>query len=296
MSYHILHIVSHGSYLRKERGMLICENKDTSEVKKIPIEDLKAIVLAAKGVVLSDYLISSLLKQDAIILHCDEKFLPIGITSSLHRVIKKEALLGQINFESTLHIQLWRRILTRKILNHAQVLKYCDRDYSYLTKQARSKQPNEAISARYYWRRYFHALNLPQQRRKPQAVDSMNAKLNYGYAVMGSLCHRSIIIHGLNPVFGVYHKSRYRSFPLTYDLMEPMRAFIEKALYDFMQDEENTMQLWQRFCAQSWQNIEVRHKKYSLKLIDAVDLYIESVVRCFAQNNIQSLWVPKLKL
>ena len=177
----------------------------------------------------------------------------------------------------------------------AQVLRYCRKDHNYLIKQVKSKQPNEAISARYYWRRYFQSLNFPHYKREPQARDSINAKLNYGYAVMGSLCHRSIIIHGLNPVFGVYHKSRYRSFPLTYDLMEPIRAFIEKALYDFMQSPENTMQEWQRFCAQSWQGIEVQYKECSLKLIDAVDFYVASVARCFAQKSMQCLWIPSLK-
>ena len=294
MSFHVLHIISHGSRLRKDRGMLVYENKAKDELKKIPLEDLKAVVLAAKGVILSDYLISSLLKQDTVILHCDEKFLPVGVTSPLHRVTKKETTFGQVDFGSMLHEKLWVHILNRKILNHAHVLRYCEKDHDYLIEQVKSKQANEAISARYYWRRFFHALALPKQRRDPHAQDSINSRLNYGYAVMGSLCHRSIVIHGLNPAFGVHHKSRYRSFPLTYDLMEPMRAFVEKALYDFMRQEAHSMSEWQKFCANSWKDTRVWHKAYPLKLIDAIDFYVESVARCFARKSIQGLWIPRL--
>ena len=57
MSYHVLHILSYGSYLRKDKGNLLYQNHN--EKKTIPIEDLKAVVIAAKGVSLSDSLIST---------------------------------------------------------------------------------------------------------------------------------------------------------------------------------------------------------------------------------------------
>ena len=302
MSHHILHILSHGSYLRKERGFLIYENKQKGETKRLPIEDIKALVIAAKGVVLSDVLIASLMKKEAIILHCDESFLPIALTAALQRVINREATLSQVNTNSGFHKALWQKVLSHKVLNQAEVLKYAGEDCSYLREKAKLPHINEAICARYYWRRYFKALGYAKQRREAQGKDLLNAQLNYGYAVMGALCHRSIVVHGLNPVFGIHHQMRYRANPLVYDLMEPLRAFIEKSLYDFLQikagteQEQYLMREWASFCLNSWKEIKVRHKNFSLKLLDAVDYYISSTAQAFAANNREALWIPQLNL
>ena len=296
MSYHILHIFSNGSYLHKERGMLVCENHHNKEVEKIPIEDLKGIVIAAKGITLSDSLISSVLKHDAFLLHCDEKFLPVGCTSSLARMIKPEIAFRQAKFHSSLNKSIWHQILSNKVFNQCQVIKYLGGKHEYLEQKSRSEKINEAICARYYWRQYFLKLGYPEERRMPGSDSDLNRKLNYGYAVMGSLCHRSIVIHGLSPVFGVHHVSRYRSNPLVYDIMEPLRAFIEKSLFDFERSDHKDMKAWSKFCINSWKEVKVWHKKFSLKLVDAVDFYVSSIARSFSRKNIQELWIPRLIL
>ncbi len=264
----------------------------------MPLEDIRAVVIAAKGVSLSSSLLSVLLEQDAVIVHCDDKFLPVGITAPLQRLIDREAAFAQAQYPSDFHTNLWHEILSHKVFNQSQVARYLNQEYRYLLNHSQSENINEALCARYYWRRYFGALGHARHRRQPGGNDFLNSKLDYGYAVIAGLCHRSIVVHGLNPVFGIYHKTRYRANPLVYDLMEPLRAFIDKALYDFLQEEEgaDNMKAWSKFCARSWQKIKVEHKEFSLRLIDAIDYYISSVARAFAHKDRGLLWVPRIHL
>lgn len=63
MSYHILHIFNHGSVLKKNRGLLVCESPHNPS-RKIPIDDVRAIIVAAKGVTITSQVFSTLLAND----------------------------------------------------------------------------------------------------------------------------------------------------------------------------------------------------------------------------------------
>ena len=124
------------------------------------------------------------------------------------------------------------------------------RRYKYFDKALKQKNLNEATLARVYWNRYFKALGEEQLNRRQEDEHPLNLKLNYAYAVLSSLCHRSIVSHGLQAQFGIFHKSRYRSHPLVYDLMEILRPFVDLNLYYFeITYEQDNLQEWIKYCA-----------------------------------------------
>lgn len=52
MSHHILHVFKHGCVLSKEHGFIVCRGEDRSE-NRMPHEDLRAVIIAARGVTLT---------------------------------------------------------------------------------------------------------------------------------------------------------------------------------------------------------------------------------------------------
>ena len=297
MSFHLLHITSPDKYLYQKLGSLYCKDKkDESSLKKFPIEDLKAIIIATRGVTLSTPLIASLAKENVPILHCDDKFIPIAWTVSLSQVIDKQVAFNQIEIGSFLHRRIWKKILEQKTRNQMKCLQNLNCDTAYFSNALKQKQLNESSLARVYWNRYFKALGEKNLKREQTSNNPINLKLNYAYTVLASLCHRSIIIHGLQPQFGIFHKSRYRSFPLVYDLMEVFRPFIDQNLYYFETcfDNKNNLEDWIKYCAKFLYEQEVVYKDYKLKLIDAVDYYISSVAQTFAKKKLDKLFLPSL--
>jgi len=118
--------------------------------------------------------------------------------------------------------------------------------------------------------------------------------LNYGYTVLATLCHRALLVHGLSPLLGVGHVARYRSEPLVYDLMEPYRPVVDMILAEFLAGEEISEQAWCRRIGTDLRDRRVRHSRYSLKLMDAVDKSASSLARCYSHSSVEPLWIPRL--
>lgn len=118
--------------------------------------------------------------------------------------------------------------------------------------------------------------------------------LNYGYAVLAALCHRSLIVHGLVPQLGVHHKARYRSDPLVYDLMEPFRPAVDLMLAEFMVEPEISMKAWGKKVGTELRDRRVRRGAFTLKLMDAIDASANSLARAYADLSAARFWLPEL--
>jgi CRISPR-associated protein Cas1 len=86
MSHHILHVFQHGAVLGRERGFITCKADGQAE-RRLPLDDVRAVIIAARGVTISSNFLSGLLETDAIVLHCDERYQPCGWTAPLARVV-----------------------------------------------------------------------------------------------------------------------------------------------------------------------------------------------------------------
>ena len=61
--------------------------------------------------------------------------------------------------------------------------------------------------------------------------DSINAALNYGYAILLSTINKEIINNGYLTQLGIHHKNEFNEFNLTCDLMESFRIVIDNFVY-----------------------------------------------------------------
>jgi CRISPR-associated protein Cas1 len=297
MSFHVLHLFTHGAWLHKSRGRLVYQSGATE--KSLPIENLRAVVVAARGISFSSQLLGALMDQDCVILHCNDKYIPTGITAPLSRTINQKIITGQTNPRGKFIDQCWRRVLAEKLNNQVSSLQLVDNQNTLAASEAIQSQ-DEARCARIYFRAYFRAMEAYDQNRANKHSGWLNGMLNYGYAVLSSLVHRSITIHGLLPHIGIHHRPRYGAWPLVYDLMEPFRPVVDGLTTVFISGrstsaQDISMDDYGRFIGSNLRQFRVPHTKYSIKLVDAVDFVVRSfAVACETQSH-EALWLPSIE-
>ncbi|MBM4253692.1 MAG: type II CRISPR-associated endonuclease Cas1 [Deltaproteobacteria bacterium] len=296
MSFHILHLFDHGSYLRKRAGRLYCQNGESQN--SLPIENIKAVIIAAKGLTLSTQLIGALLEHGAIILHCDENYQPVGLTTGITSTINVRIMEGQIRPRHRFRDQLWGEVLRRKISHQVFALDAVGIGENPLVGATAVIAQDEARVARIYFRSFFRLLDARGQTRAQKKHGWLNAYLNYGYAVLSAVMHRSIIVHGLLSNIGIHHMARYRSWPLVYDLMEPLRPVVDVLTSQFIESESDysdtssSMKNFAKYVGNSLRLFRVPHRRYSLKLVDAIDFYVRSFANACEYQDISQLWIP----
>ena len=293
MSHHILHVFQHGAVLGRERGFIVCRTSGQAD-RCLPLEDVRAVIIAARGVTLTSSFLSGVLETDGIVLHCDERYQPCGWTAPLGRVVDLQAFEHQTARPRRLNEKLWHEMLRGKTLNQTRVLQRKQLRSGHLELALRQGEFDEGNCARRYWQLYFPAIGWTASRRDRKQDTPANQMLNYGYAVLAALCHRSLIVHGLVPQLGVHHKPRYRSDPLVYDLMEPFRPAVDLMLAEFMVEPEISMKAWAKKVGTELRDRRVRRGTYTLKLMDAIDASANSLARAYAELSAARFWVPEL--
>jgi CRISPR-associated protein Cas1 len=298
MSYHVVHVLTHGALLAKERGMLICRPPKDSEdglERKLPLEDIRAVVIAARGVTLTSNAVAAILEQDGVILHCNESYRPVGVTMPLPRIIDPRAYLNQADRPKRLNDRLWQKLLLGKTANQQRVLRQQDRFSAYLERAMKKKAVDEGNCARHYWQLYFPSIGWGATRRDRKLETPPNRMLNYGYTVLSALCHRALLVHGLSPLLGVGHVTRYRADALVYDVMEPYRPFVDGLLAEFLRSgDECSESSWCRHIGSQLRLRRVEREPFSLKLLDAIEKTASTLAQAYAQLSPDPLWLPSL--
>src|SRR5712671_520192 len=123
MSHHILHVLQHGAILGRERGFITSRVDGQSE-KRLPLDDIRAVIIAARGVTLTSSFLSGILDTDGIVLHCDEHYQPCGWTTPITRVVDLKAFQHQTSRPRKLNERLWQEMLRGKTLNQSRVLQH----------------------------------------------------------------------------------------------------------------------------------------------------------------------------
>lgn len=299
MSFHILHLTTSNCLISSENGLLFCKFKD-EETKIIPLYDLRAIIVAAFGVAFSNNAISKLLENNTIILHCNNKYQPIGWSMPLERIVKTKIFYNQISQNEAFENELWKKILKRKVLNQSQCLELLNLDNTKIEKLINKPLMNEANIARQYWQNYFSKFDDNLKREHKDAQNFENACLNYGYAVLKSLIFRSILIHGLIPALGIHHVGNYKTTPLVYDLIEPFRPFVDYYFYKFKIENPDDYEFedykeWFKYFANCIKDYKLKIDKNNYKIIDSIELYIEKIANSFNDFNCENIFLPELK-
>lgn len=297
MSYHIVHILQHNSFLYNDRGSFVCKISETEE-KRLPMDDIFAVIIAARAVNISGHLLSCLIEKGVVILHCDDKYKPIGKTVGLYHIIHNDIFENQIKMEQGFTEAFWQKLLTAKVENQAFVLDFLKAEHK-LWEYLKNKNIDEGNTARHYWSFYFKNFGKfsPETREREGAEDPVNGMLNYGYAVLSAILHRSLIAHGVNTSIGVHHKYRFKSDPLLYDTIEPIRPMCDFMLLRFrMENKNRKIDEWVKFAAKDLTGAKIVLKDgKTVKLYNLIDKYANSVANAYKNNDLNLLFIPMIK-
>ncbi|WP_374944372.1 type II CRISPR-associated endonuclease Cas1 [Sphingomonas sp.] len=223
----IVDIAIDGRHLSAHRGFMIVA-EDRVEVGRVPLDDVAAVIVHAHGVTWSTNLVVALAERGAILLLCGSNHSPVAVCLPLdgHHA-QNGRMRAQWEAGRPLAKQLWRRVIVAKIRWQGAALAATGKPHTpfdLLARRVGSGDPEnvEAQAARRYW-----PLLMGEDFRRNRDADGANALLNYGYAILRSLCARAVVAAGLHPSIGVHHANRGNPFALADDVIEPFRPLVD---------------------------------------------------------------------
>ena len=274
MSFRTVVIANQAKISYKNRFLVV--KKDIEE-KYIHLSEIDTIIVDSISVSISSYLLKELTDNKINIIFCDEKHNPYAQIQpfySRHNSSKK--IIEQTKWTLKNKDNLWTLIVKNKIINQAFLLKkikskQANLVFSYVDEVGVGDKSNREGHAS---KVYFNALFGKKFSRGNN--DIINAKLNYGYAILLSTISKEITNNGYLTQLGIHHKNEFNPFNLACDLMEPFRVIIDAFVY-YNQERELDSNL-KLDIINIFNNIYTfNSKKYTLK--DIIELYVKNTFK-----------------
>ncbi|MGU8987632.1 type II CRISPR-associated endonuclease Cas1 [Clostridium perfringens] len=273
-------------------------NEDIS----IPLNEVNSILIDSYSTELTVRLLARLSEYKIVLIVCDVSMMPIGVYtvfSGYHKGYKIQKV--QIELSEQFKGELWKCLIKEKLRNQHKCLygKFKDKDmdialdtlskYSELVENYDSTN-REGLGARVY----FKALFGDKFSRNDDS-NSINSFLNFGYAIIRSSFCRAIVIHGLNPSFGIFHRNEFNSFNLADDLMEIYRPIIDEYIYcNFL--KKDTLDRKDKLSIINILNYYIMHNGEKINIATSIEKFVISYINAIKSNNINMLSFPEIAI
>lgn len=271
--------------------------KRNSEVTK-PIEDIGVVVLDHKQITITSGVLEALLENNCAIITCDSRSMPVGLMLPLcGNTTQNERFRDQLDASLPLVKQLWQQTIKAKIENQAAVLQECSgaetRCMKVWADDVKSGDSNnlEARAAAYYWKNLFPIKDFTRDREEIPP----NNLLNYGYAVLRAIVARGLVVSGLLPTLGIHHHNRYNAYCLADDIMEPYRPYVDRLVYNMINQGVDYTELTKELKAQLLiiPTLETNIAGKRSPLMVAVGQTTASLYKCFS-GELRKIFYPKM--
>ncbi|MBS1782644.1 MAG: type II CRISPR-associated endonuclease Cas1 [Bacteroidetes bacterium] len=203
------------------------------ETKQTPIEDIGIVVLDHQQITISQALMAKLLDNNVALITCDQTHHPVGLMLNLNgHTMQSQKFKAQLETSIPIKKQLWQQTVSAKIANQAALLQIERAENKILIRYAREvksgdSENHEAKAAAYYWKNLFPEFLAFTRQREGLPPNNL---LNYGYAILRALTARSLVMSGLLPTLGIFHRNQYNAYCLADDIMEPYRPFVDRVV------------------------------------------------------------------
>ena len=283
--------IGNPAYLKlKDKQLKVTDPESKEEKGSVPIEDIGLLMLDHYQITLSHQLIQELMKNNVILISCDERHLPLaGMLPFSGNSLFSERVKTQIEVSEPLKKQLWKQTIECKIQNQLKVLEQLDKYafpmYEYL-KQVKSGDTTnmEGIAAQHYWK-YLIDNDFLRER----FGDYPNPFFNFGYGVLLSIMARALVDTGLLLVLGIFHRNKYNPYCLASDIMEPYRPIVDLLVMKWLQlhpEKQNLDKESKTFLLQiATQDVNI--EKLVRPLIVGVKITASSLLKCYTSEKRQ---------
>lgn len=240
MADHRILLIENPARLSVDHGRLRIE-RDGQDDAFVSPTDIAVVCLHHHTVSISVNALKALAASGAVVLVTDEQHYPCAMMMPLAaNQALSERLHDQIAMmDKPQADECWAQIVRAKIGTQAANLRHFQLNGALrLERLANEVKPAdkgnaEAQAAKHYWRYFFGG---EFTRNKEGATDALNARLNYGYAVLRSLIARQLAMSGLNLALGIGHRSKQNPFNLADDFTEPFRYLVDRHVRSMVQE------------------------------------------------------------
>ena len=268
----------------KDKQLKVTDPETKEEKGSIPIEDMGLLMLDHYQITLSHQLIQELMKNNVILISCDERHLPLaGMLPFSGNTLFSERVKTQIEVSEPLKKQLWKQTVEYKIQNQIKILeqlgKYASPMYEYLKEVKSGDTTNmEGIAAQHYWK-YL----IDNDFLRDRFGDYPNPFFNFGYGVLLSIIARALVDTGLLLVLGIFHRNKYNPYCLASDIMEPYRPIVDLLVMKWLQlhPEKQSLDKESKTFLLQIATQDVNIEKLVRPLIVGVKMTASSLLKCY---------------
>jgi len=267
MSWRVV-VISSNCKLTYKNNYLIIRN---DECNMIHLSEIHTIIIDSTSTTISAFLLSELMKKKIKVIFCDEKrnpqseLIPFYGSHNSSKKIKQQ--MKWCEHDKAL---LWTEIAKNKIGNQARILRKMKKPEFELLEGYREQVELKDITNRegHAAKVYFNALFGKKFTRDLNT--SINAGLDYGYAILLSTFNKEICKNGYLTQLGIHHRSEFNPYNLSSDLMEPFRVLVDEVVYAY-QDQEFDKDYKMRLVDLLNKKVAIGGKKHYL--MNAVEVY-----------------------
>jgi CRISPR-associated protein Cas1 len=281
MSFHIVEIGSSPAKLTCRDNLLLCETTDS--IKTLPLEDICSIVVTSFDAVFSSSLLVQACRTKTPLILC-HNYKPVSVVLPANRSTDTILSRAQYSLKDAERRALWAATVDAKCANQADLALKIGAPQSSISKllsAAAGRKPfKEAACARLFWGAFSRSMGSPHFRRDPRS-GGLNSLLNFGYAVLLSVVLRKLLAVGIDPTWGIAHKTRERATPLAYDLMEPFRPAVDARVWQWVRERAADLQVtseFKSFMGKLYTG-KIAYRRCRLSLAGAVEMVVRSFRR-----------------
>ncbi len=284
MAYRNIFIANEAKLKLKNNQLIVFNGEELS----FPIEDIRSIVVDNPYTSLTGKLITRLAEDGVCLIICDDRhipscgLLPIGAYCRMNKRINLQFSQSKPKLK-----KIWQKIVQAKITNQAKCLEINGIDEAK-TLHAISKSVASDDSTNregYAARLYFKLLFGNDFTRDDE--NSINAALNYGYAILRSFIAKTTVAYGFEPSLGIHHKSQLNQFNLADDIIEPYRPIIDNFVYQNYTEWDEEFFTPQKAELQLLLNSATVIDGNRHSVANAIELTVQSIISSFENEEIK---------
>ena len=289
-------VFMHPATLSLRNGQMVIIRKEIPDDNlTVPIEDIGLVMINHAMVSLTIPLLNALTEQNVAVIFCNEKGMPASMLYNLQgNTTQGETLRNQLEAGEVLKKTLWKQIIEAKIKNQAALLNKMGKEGSilkplYTNVKSGDSDNREGIAARLYWTALFGRDFI-----RDRNIPGINSLLNYGYSVLRAAVTRALVSSGLFPALGIFHHHRSNAFPLSDDLMEPFRPFVDEIVFELTTQDETELSTATKSRLIRVLYVDTYFSKITRPLSVGLSMTMASLAKCYAKEQ-KKLIVPLLK-
>lgn len=291
VSYRHVCITNPASVSVKNGQLTIHQEEEYS----IPLEDISTVVLESNRVRISSVALSKIADYGIALFTCNHKHLPNGVLIPFNAHSRQLKVLNtQLTIKKSFQKRVWQKIIRQKIENEAKCLKYCGVEGAEKLERLIDKVESgdrtyiEAEAARLY---FIYLFGKSFHRRQD---DTLNAALNYGYALLRGAIARTLSTYGFMPCKGLFHHSELNNFNLADDFLEPYRSLVDLWAMKNLNIEQDGLNSRHKRGLNNLFNAEIQINNGKYSITSSIEIMISSFVNALANEQFELLKLPVL--